>query len=95
MPVDASPVVLPPLPAAVLAPVQAEPVGDTAQAESTPPAGEGAPSAPAESGEPTESWTMLALRAHAASAGLSGYSKLNKADLLAKLRAARPGTDES
>jgi len=39
--------------------------------------------------EPSESWTMVALRSHAGSTGVTGYSRLNKADLLAKLR----GTD--
>jgi hypothetical protein len=39
--------------------------------------------------EPSESWTMVALRTHAGATGVTGYSRLNKAELLAKLR----GTD--
>ena len=36
--------------------------------------------------EPSESWTMVALRSYAGSNGITGYSRLNKSELLAKLR---------
>jgi hypothetical protein len=43
------------------------------------------------SAQPSESWTMVALRSYAGATGVTGYSRLNKADLLAKLR----GTDSA
>jgi hypothetical protein len=43
------------------------------------------------SAEPSASWTMVALRGYAAATGVSGYSRLNKADLLARLH----GTDSA